>query len=571
MRTTALALTLSLLALPASGQSAKEASPSPWAVGGVDVDAKLKSLTLEEKVGQMLFLGFGGKVMDDTIAGFLKAKKPGAVALFSRNIKSTEQTATLIREVRALDPAGIPIYISVDQEGGNVVRLDEFATIVPSAMALGAAGSEDLARRTGEALGKDLQLMGFNMNLAPVLDVNSNPNNPVIGIRSFGGSPELVSRMGVAFMEGMQSQGVSAVAKHFPGHGDTSTDSHFAMPQLDHDRKRLFDVELKPFSRALAEGLDALMTAHISLPRVAEEPEMPATVSKNVLGRILREDLGYDGLVITDGLEMEGIVSRYGSGEAAVRAVEAGADMVMVLWFPERKNEVHRALLDAVKSGRLPESRVDQSVRRILTAKARRGLFSTPLLPVDQTMKKLASGTWRHVADEVAERAITLVKNEGRLLPLAGNRKVTVASSEPGFSAALKRGLPGTTSVRLKTSPSSKSIGADTKRVIAAAKKRGADVVVVGVLKDGWGPLVKDVQAALPDAQVVVVSFGSPYMLSAFPDVQGYLCAFGFRGNSERAAARALLGDLAPTGTLPVDLPTGQRLGHGLRYEAAQR
>ena len=260
-------------------------SATPYAVEGVEVDAIVDRMTLDEKVGQLLFLGFGGKQIDETIEQFLVEMKPGGVALFGRNIDTPEQTMRLIRDVRGFDPArgphaerGVPMFVSVDQEGGNVVRLKKDATVLPSNMALGAAAAVALARRAGEALGGDLALVGFNMNLAPVLDVNSNPSNPVIGIRSFGDDAQLVAELGVACIQGMQSQGVAAVAKHFPGHGDTDRDSHYAMPVLTHDKQRLLDVELRPFGRAVAEGLDAMMTAHIALPSLAEEPDLPATV-----------------------------------------------------------------------------------------------------------------------------------------------------------------------------------------------------------------------------------------------------------------------------------------------------
>jgi beta-N-acetylhexosaminidase len=555
---------LSLLCAPARAEV-----PTLYAVAGVEVDALLARMSLEEKVGQLLFLGFGGSVMDDTVRAFLLEKKPGAVALFSRNIKTVPQTLTLIREVRKLDPAGIPIFISVDQEGGNVVRLTTHATVLPSNMALGAAGSDELAERAGRALGRDLRLMGFNMNLAPVLDVNSNPDNPVIGIRSFGGSPELVGRMGTAFTRGMQAEGVSAVAKHFPGHGDTSTDSHFAMPQLSHDHERLLAVELRPFARALAEGLDAVMTAHISLPRIAEEPEMPATVSYNVLTEILREQLGYDGLIVTDGLEMEGIISRYGSGEAAVRAVEAGADMVMVLWFSERKDEVHRALLKAVKTGRISEARLERSVRRVLATKARRGLFAQELLPADEALKALLDDKHRAVVDEIAARAITLVKNEGGVLPLARGTRVFAAATEPRFLSELSQGLGGAPTLRLAAGFAAGSQQAEAERIARAAKGARAEVVVLGFMGPEWGAVVAGVQERLPGVKVVAVSFSSPYALSRFPGVEGYVCAFGFRNESEIAAAKVLLGELPPRGSLPVDLPTGQRMGHGFDYQGA--
>lgn len=576
MRASPVLLSLSLgFSLVASAAPAPEPplllEPSPWAVHGVDVDGLLARMSVEEKVGQLLFLGFGGTRMDDTIRDFLVDKKPGAVALFSRNIKTPKQTMALIRDVRALDPAGVPIFISVDQEGGNVVRLTSLATVLPSNMAIGATNSEELARRSGQALGRDLRIMGFNMNLAPVLDVNSNPKNPVIGIRSFGGSPELVGTLGTAFMRGMQDEGVAAVAKHFPGHGDTSSDSHFAMPELAHDESRLREVELVPFARALAEGLDAVMTAHIALPKIAEEPHMPATVSKNVLTELLRQGLGYDGLVITDGLEMEGIVSQYGSGEAAVRAVEAGADMVMVLWFPERKEEVHRALLHAVKTGRISEERLDRSVRRILVTKARRGLFAQKLLPVAEALAALQDGKHRHVSDEIAERAITVVKNEGHVLPLARDAAVVVASTEPRFASEIARAHGKTTTVRLAPVPVRGNVKREVESLARTARQKDASVVVLGFMAPEWAPLVAALRQELPGVKVVAVSFASPYLLSDFPDVDGYVCAFGFRNESEIAAARVLTGRLRPAGALPVDLPTGQRIGHGLSFDVAAR
>lgn len=561
-------LLLLALAPGSQGRAEPEEGPSPYAVLGVDVEAVLARLSVEEKVGQLLFLGFGGTEMDETIAAFLDDKKPGGVALFGRNIKTLKQTLQLIRDVRSHDPVGIPMFVSVDQEGGNVVRLKRQATVPPSNMAVGATFSEELARRTGAALGKDLALMGFNMNLAPVLDVNSNPKNPVIGIRSFGGSPELVAKMGVAYVEGLQSEGVVAVAKHFPGHGDTSADSHFATPVLTHSKERLMDVELRPFARAMAEGLDALMTAHIALPAVAETPDLPATVSANVLTGILREQLGYDGLVITDGLEMHGIVSRYGSGEAAVRAVLAGADMVMVLWFPEKKEEVHRALLDAVRTGRIPKERLDSAVRRVLTAKARRGLFERRLLSTDEALAALKEGEHRRVVTEVAEGAITLVKNEGDVLPLRPDQKTLVVATEPVFLAELKKRLPGMEGVLLPPSATGARMAREAQRVSELAK--GYDLVVFGVLNEDAAPLVARVKKQAPERPVVVVSFGSPYLLSEFPDVEGYVCAFAFREESERAAARVIVGESAPRGRLPVSLPTGQGIGHGLDWAEAE-
>ncbi len=545
-----LVVALALAAASPAGQPPHGA----YDVGGVDVDAVLDSLTLDEKVGQLMLLGFGGTKMDGTIARFLDDMKPGGVALFTRNIDTPEQAMRLIRDVRAHDPAGVPMFVAVDQEGGNVVRVKHDATILPSAMALGATGDPSLARRAGEALGRDLRLLGFNMNLAPVLDVNSNPNNPVIGIRSFGESPREVGQLGIAYIQGMQSQGVIPVAKHFPGHGDTDSDSHYHLPVLPHDKARLEEVELHPFARAFSEGLDAIMTAHIALPALGDdgEKDLPATVNPRVLTGLLRDELGYDGLVITDGLEMQGIVQRFGSGEAAVRAIIAGADVVMVLWFPEKKREVRDALKEAVLSGRIPEWRFNQAVRRVLTEKARHGLFSAKLVEVKKGLDALAHAD-RHVVDEIAQKAITVVKNDHDTLPLKKDEKVVVASTEPLFAEMLHERL-GAATLHLPLAPTHERTAADAARLVEMAKD--ADVIVIGMENLDHRLVVERARQALPKAKVVVVSFGSPYLSSRLPSLDAYVCAFGWRNESERAAALAVSDGMRATGKLPVTLPS---------------
>ena len=249
-----------------------------------------------------------------------------------------------------------------------MIRLKEGATVLPGNMALGATDSTELAERAGGITAVELAAVGVNLNFAPVMDVNNNPRNPVIDRRSFGESPELVSRLGVPYIRGLQRNGVLATAKHFPGHGDTTVDSHFDLPTVNHDLDRIHALELQPFRAAIDADVAAIMTAHIVYP--AFDPDRPATLSPTILTNLLREELGFDGLLITDDMEMKAIDDRYQSGEAAVMAIEAGADIVMVLWTPTKQNEVFDALLSAVNSGRISQARLDQSVERILKSKA---------------------------------------------------------------------------------------------------------------------------------------------------------------------------------------------------------
>jgi beta-N-acetylhexosaminidase len=554
-----LVVVVTLISMTAAASPRQSVPDSPWAINGVDVVVVVDGMTLEQKIGQMLLLGFGGTQMDATIASFLDEMQPGGVALFTRNITGPEQTMKLVQGIRDHDVVvagrSVPPFVAVDQEGGNVVRLKSQAAVLPSAMALGAADDVELARQVGRTLGQDLVSWGFNMNLAPVLDVNSNPRNPVIGIRSFGGDAKRVAEIGVGYARGLGDAGVVAVAKHFPGHGDTDVDSHYGLPVLQHDRARLFDVELRPFARAFAEGLPAIMTAHIVLPMIAEGGDVPATVSHKVLTGLLREELAYDGLVITDGLEMQGIVDHFrsehsGAGEAAVQAVVAGADMVMVLWSVEKKREVRQCLLDAATSGRLPRDRVDQAVRRVLEAKARAGLFTRPVVDIKLAKRELAQHDRKSVRD-VARRAVTIVKDRKRSLPLGKDTVVVVAAAQPAFLQGIAAGTHART-LALSWTPNKERVRKDAIRLVDMARE--ADVVVIGMQNGDHAALVRAVQTALPDKPIVVVSFGSPYLIYSFPNVSGYVCAFGWRDDSAKAAARVLTGAIKAEGRMPVTL-----------------
>ena len=532
------------------------------------VEQHLQSMSVQEKVGQLIMIGFGGTSVNDEIRLWLDDRKVGGAVLFSRNIVDLAQTAQLTRGIAELN-TGIPAFIALDQEGGNVVRVKDGATVLPGNMTLGATRSPMLAMVSGQSMGIDLRRLGFNMNLAPVLDINSNPRNPVIGVRSFGEEAKLVGQLGAWFIRGQQEVGVASVAKHFPGHGDTQSDSHFSMPAISADEARLFELELEPFVSSISAGVDALMTAHIAIPKVLEAPDLPATLSKRLLTDILRKRLGFEGIVITDGLEMQGIVKKYGSGEAAVRAILAGADMAMILWTKSKKEEVYQALLDAVDNGRLTRERLDASVRRILRVKYRRGLFDikeTSLASVleDQNYNALH----RRVSSEVARAGITLVRNRGEMLPLNSTRypKVVVMAPPGPLASRLEKEpnievikIPWRTSRRLRTQI--------TERILKAAER--ADALVFAVVNRSHVSVVQNVLRRAPKIPNAMISLASPYFLEYVPQIDAYVCAYSYQPVAQDAVADGLLGTLKMHGRLPVSLPgyydAGHRAGDGVR------
>ncbi len=536
----------------------------------VDVERIIKSMSVEEKVGQLLFVGFGGTEVNPHIEFWVKQRHVGGVALFSRNIVDLKQTASFTRGIHALTDGRVPLFVALDQEGGNVVRVKDGAMTLPGNMALGATRSTTLAYIAGQGLAVDLKLLGFNMNLAPVLDVNSNPKNPVIGVRSYGEKPELVADLGAWYVRGQQEMGVVAVAKHFPGHGDTHTDSHFDMPAISADLKRLNELELAPFKRAMDVGLDAVMTAHIALPRVAEEANLPATLSRNILTKVLREQMGFDGIVITDGLEMDGIVERYGSGRAAVIAVNAGADMPLVLWQMKKKDEVYDTLIAAVRSGEISQARLDQSVRRILTVKARRGMFDRQLEPIERALRRddrLA--THQQVSQQIAREAVTLVRNHANTLPIRAvrYRKVVVLAPPGPFANRIGK-EKYVEVVNTAYIPSREQRNNDVERMIAAS--RGADLIIFATINRYHLEMAKRVMRALPATSAAMVSFASPYYLESVPDIDAYVCTYSYLDDAQRAAADALVGGQAMTGRLPVTIPGFYNFGHRVEDRMAE-
>lgn len=415
--------------------------PSSRVSASATVDQIIADMTLEEKVGQMFMPDFRnwGKdgngnpipftVMNEKVAKIIQEYHLGGVILFRENVANTEQTVKLVHGLQEASE-DIPLLITIDQEGGLVTRL-QTGTNMPGNMALGAANDQKLAEEIGEAIGAELNSLGINVNFAPVLDVNVNPANPVIGIRSFGADPDLVSKMGVGYIKGLQNSKVAATAKHFPGHGDTATDSHFGLPVVEHDRETLEAIDLKPFQAAMDNNIDMIMTAHIVLPAIdndkaesikdGSEIGIPATLSQKILTGLIREEMNYNGVVVTDALNMQAITEHFGPEDAVIRSINAGADIVLmpaIVWDEsqvENLDKVYNAVIDAVNSGEISEEKINESVRRILTLKINRNIIGkedSRSLDEKIANAKTIVGSKEHkeIERRAAEKAVTLIK-----------------------------------------------------------------------------------------------------------------------------------------------------------------
>ncbi|MEX1909697.1 glycoside hydrolase family 3 protein [Janibacter sp. Y6] len=473
--------------------------------------------------------------------------------------------------------ARVPLTISVDQEQGVVTRIGPPATQLPGSMALGAGRSATDARTAAAITGRELRAMGITTDFAPVCDVNVNPLNPVIGTRSFSSRPELAAEMVRAQVRGYQRDGsVSSSGKHFPGHGDTATDSHVAFPVITHSREEWEELDAPPFVAAIAEGIDMIMTAHLAMPAFDDSGD-PATLSRPILTGLLREELGYEGVIITDSLEMEGVRQKYGDAEVAVRALEAGADQLLM--SPALQKALP-AVVAAVESGRISRRELDAKVTRVLLMKARRGVVDHPY--ADPTRLSSAVGTPRNLAaaDAITDRTTTLVTNDDGVLPMtAAGSSVLVT----GWGATTTKTVADELTAAGATTTLSTTGASPTDAQIASAvaAARGKDAVVVLTMK-AWDTAVTDktrgqqkLVAALQASGVptVVVAVRDPYDIAHLGDVPTYLATYAYNAVAMGALVRVLTGEVEPTGTLPVDIPAADDpgtvlypFGHGLRY-----
>lgn len=550
----------------------------------------IKHMTMEEKVGQMLmpdYRNWNGKNVTEMlpeIEAQVKKYHLGGVILFLENVVTTEQTTKLVNAYQEAAEK-YNMLISIDQEGGIVTRLQS-GTHMPGNMAIGATRSEEVAEKVGKAIGEELHSLGINMNLAPVLDVNINPDNPVIGVRSYGEKPELVSQMGNAYIKGLQESGTAATAKHFPGHGDTASDSHFSLPVVPHDLERLKAVELYPFQQAMNAGIDAIMTAHVTFPNVDNSTAIskkdgsvipvPATLSHKVLTELMREEMGYNGLIITDAMNMAAIAEHFGQVDAAIRTVKAGSDIVLM---PVGLDAVANGLYDAVNSGDISIERIEQSVTRILTLKLNRGIVKDEAEKslddkIANALQVVGSPEHKAVEKEAAEKSITLVKNNG-VLPLNAAKEDKVAVV--GYSGYYVGSL-----VDEVKKHHSNVVYINTDKKLTATQLdqiRDAKYVIVGTYTSSVGGRAPSAGQMLMTNQlitelaapVIAVGIRNPYDVMSYQTVDAALVQYGFRPASFEASVNTIFGKNNPTGKLPVTIynQDGSVLygfDHGLGY-----
>jgi beta-N-acetylhexosaminidase len=542
----------------------------------------LKSLSLRDRIAQLIVgscygdapsrksaeferyrhwvrdLHIGGLIVNNRVVyGIVRNAEPHAMALFLNQMQKMSK---------------VPLIVGADFERGASMRLAAGAAF-PYSMAFSAARDVEASRFEGEVTAREARAVGVQWVFAPVADVNNNPENPVINIRSFGENPDEVSEHVTAFIDGAHSDPKNRVilsAKHFPGHGDTNVDSHFGLPRLDASRERIEQIELKPFAAAMAHGIDSIMSAHMAVPAIEPE-EIPATASPKIITGLLREELGFNGIVVTDAMDMQGYAAQFNSGEGSVRALEAGAD---VLLMPANPEQAIRAVAAAVGSGRLTRQRIDQSVLRVLTAKVHVGLMKNKLVDADEISDVLDSPEEEERVQQISDRAVTLVRDEHDVLPLTAAGPYCVVITTGARISQFGQHL---IAEFRKRSPNSRYTIVDPSMPAKAIEDEVGDpgqcaAMIVTVFGTG-APMRGDLPAylgrlAAGPAPMVLVAMGSPYVLGNFPGVPALLATFSATPPSEESAVRALFGEISITGHLPVTIPGVAKYGDGIQAPA---
>ncbi|MGH9776490.1 MAG: glycoside hydrolase family 3 N-terminal domain-containing protein [Candidatus Acidiferrales bacterium] len=595
-----LLLALLLLMTPTGrGQKEKRSTPtrSPGNAKSNDawVEQTLRRMTLDEKLGQLIMVYYFGEftsaesveyknlvrqVEDNRVGGFILGARRGPLGVIRSQVYPA---AILANDFQRR--ATIPLFVAADFEAGTGMRLVE-GTSFPSEMAVAATANPHDAYTVGKITAIEARAMGVNWIFSPVADVNINPQNPIINTRSYGEDPERMSSedpQNVAdfvtqFIRGVQENGALATAKHFPGHGDVSTDSHLGLPVVPADRERLESVEFAPFRSAIAAHVGSVMTGHLAVPALEPDRDVPATLSKNILTGVLRDELGFRGIVVTDAMDMRGLTTLYPPGEAAVRSISAGADVLLI---PPNPDAALAALKEAVKSGRIPIARIDESVRRILRAKASLGLSKNRFVDIALLSKTFARPEFEKAAQDIADRGVTLLRDSQHILPLDSTkplRLLMVALSgdpdpypAPDLEQEIRPRVDALQVLRADTSfanvtalrlPPADSYDA----VLAVPFVRVADRKGNVSMPSDQAEFLERLLAG--NKPVIVACFGSPYLIERFPEAKTWIAAFGTQDVVQRAMGRALFGQVTIGGQIPVSVPSAVKRGDGFKVAA---
>lgn len=528
----------------------------------------IHTMSLEEQIGQILIVGFPGTVCTPELRALIEQRQVANIILFSRNVQSTQQVLKLTQELQAIArEAGhpYPLLISIDQENGMVNRLGQDATLFPGNMALGATRSAELAYEIAVATGEEIKALGINYNLAPVVDVNNNPANPVIGIRSFGEDPNEVGRLASAMVKGYKKAGVITSLKHFPGHGDTATDSHLALPTVSHPLDRLEAIELVPFILGIEAGADTVMIAHINFPYFMKDPTIPSTVSPEIVRGLLREKLGFQGVIISDCLEMQAIADTTGTEQGAVLALQAGNDLILVSHTYALQKGSLEALKQAIESGEVSRETLRQAAQRVLELKAK--YLSWDDLPMDGVSKVVGSQEHKALSERAYVASTTLYRNAQDLVPLhlspaervllitPAKGLLTQTEDQHADSDYLQESI-GRRHPLLQTIPlAAEARPEEIQEVLQAADN--ADLVIMATTNTQHYPgQAECIRAMIQTGKPVIgIAVRNPYDLLEFPELKTYLLTYEYTAPAIESAVRVLFGETEARGQLPVSFP----------------
>ena len=508
----------------------------------------LHNMTLEQKVAQMFMVSFFGEQLTETESAFLREVQPGAVVLFGRNVESPEQVTALTNSYQqeVMSRGGLPLLIAVDQEGGPIQHLQDGFTRFPAPMLLAATQDEDLAYDVGAAMAAEMRAVGVNMNLAPVGDLLTNAFNPIIDRRAFGSDPKMVAPILMNFIRGMQDNGVAATVKHFPGHGDTSEDSHLELPAIHHDRSRLGSVELRPFVAAFDAGVSTVMVAHIWYSAFDAEP-LPASLSDKVVDGLLREELGYDGIIMTDALDMDAVDTEYDPSEASIRAIEAGNDLIAIGAHvgTQRIREAISDVVAAVRAGRIALESIDDSLERILRVKQRYGVLDWSPLDPNTTSERLDLLTHDRLVTRLFERGVTVLDSQD-MIPVQGRVLFVYPGTRPRIRRECDRRVAEHEFVSVSGSPK------DGELTWASAAAREADTVAVFTLNNIDDPRQIQLVEAMPAHKTILVTLWNPIEMFIYPELAAYVQGYSPMSRATKVICEVLLGERQAFGSMPL-------------------